>query len=544
MVTIPAPVKPPSSVSKPESKKNKVKPKKATPPLSGSSTTSKPLADSTTVTLSPPAPIPISRPPHPKPLAQAASPMAPIGTKLSPATPPLRKSESILPIPIVPCTPPPRPAVSNTIFHSTPPPSSVQPPGTPPTPGLTLLLFAYYLLNKLIVLQGFYPPGPTIPTGAKAPVQKSAPSSPIAVTPPSPPVTTACPSTSESSFEAPATVEMADTMSELGPILPADDRLPDPKVADPVIVGDPCGELVKLVLAFSVMLRESNFPESRVKGARENRRSRQRLYHNLSQKIGATRPQFHPYFKTKPLSSATTPTDAYESDTEVDSWETPSPCPQESTLPTPTDQEQGTVSSGPVLYCEDLMESESPALFSDTFSAKKAELIEGFIEKWEKSMEKCLELVFEEYRLYLTSMLGVHFGKSINDLISHYHNAASTKARSIFEAEKMGFTFNMECFTAHKNQMLTYYRESRRRHNYQGASDSLVEMISEVQAYFEVAHRRFIDNISLLIETTFIHGLQSTIPDVLVDTIDLGSPDARSRCARMLEQDAAVTTAI
>jgi len=208
------------------------------------------------------------------------------------------------------------------------------------------------------------------------------------------------------------------------------------------------------------------------------------------------------------------------------------------------------LSNGPVFYCENIVEPERPVLFSHTAAAKKAELIEAFVERWEDPMKNCLDLVFENHKSHLASVQAGHFGKyshelrellssTIDNLLSQNFKSALVKAQGVLEMEKMGFTLNEKDFTTHQSRMVAYYKRVRSGHRGQQADDSVVEMMSEVQAYFEVAHKRFIDNISLLVEFDFIQGLQSKIPDALIDTVNLGAPDARSRCVQLLQKNVA-----
>ncbi|KDQ11084.1 hypothetical protein BOTBODRAFT_35621 [Botryobasidium botryosum FD-172 SS1] len=322
--------------------------------------------------------------------------------------------------------------------------------------------------------------------------------------------------------------------------------IPAPK---PVIIGDPCGEFMKLILAFAATLRESNLPDSRFKGARENKQSRQGFYHNLAETIRDTRPQLFPFFKSNTPSAQPA---ARNMRRHV--W-SPRPAHHRGRsrsispprTPSPAEKAPDIVFNGPTFYCDDIVEPERPVLFSHAAAAKKAELIEAFVERWDEPAKNCLDLVFENHKSHLAAVQALHFQKysrelcelfssTIDGLLEQNFESVLAKAQTIIEMEKMGFTLNDQDFTTHQNRMVAYYKGVRARQTGRPADDSVVEMLAEVQAYFEVAHKRFIDSFSLLVEFDFIQGLLSKIPDALIDAVSLGSPDARSRCNQLLQR--------
>jgi len=288
-----------------------------------------------------------------------------------------------------------------------------------------------------------------------------------------------------------------------------------------------------LLLTFSATLAKTNAVRPGEMGARE---TRQKSYYNLAQAVSKTKPGFHPYSR-------------------VESLELPPPrAPKVSRPSTPQtppgpylDEESRLYSGGSALFSDDIIELERPVLFSHTAAAKKAEMIERFVEQWDQPMTICLESIYEKYREYLLSIQANHFGEYSNELREHVSSTIDnqirrsfqstlTKARGALEMEKLGLTLHETDLTAQKKKYIADYKKIFCPRGRQAADDSVVDMISEVQAYFEVSHKRFVDSICLLVEFDFIQKLPSEMPGALIEMLDLSQADARDRCARWLQK--------
>ncbi|KDQ11083.1 hypothetical protein BOTBODRAFT_465464 [Botryobasidium botryosum FD-172 SS1] len=177
-------------------------------------------------------------------------------------------------------------------------------------------------------------------------------------------------------------------------------------------------------------------------------------------------------------------------------------------------------------------------------AVKKAGLIEGFVQGWAQPTDACLDLVLADYKQRVRVMQTAHFAKyspqirekfssATDGTISQRFKLILAKAPGFLGKESLGLTFNDKDFTLQKSLMIEKYKTTRAApcpHGTQKADDSVVEMMSEVQAYFEVSHKRFIDSVALLVEFDFVRGLQSEIPNALIDSLDIGAAGAYARC--------------
>ncbi|KAI0057528.1 hypothetical protein BV25DRAFT_1841634 [Artomyces pyxidatus] len=69
---------------------------------------------------------------------------------------------------------------------------------------------------------------------------------------------------------------------------------------------------------------------------------------------------------------------------------------------------------------------------------------------------------------------------------------------------------------------------------------SALEIMASVQAYYEVASRRFIDSVPQAVDCDYVNGMHKGLLDVLVRDIMRG-PDVRERCRQFLREDPALS---
>lgn len=67
-------------------------------------------------------------------------------------------------------------------------------------------------------------------------------------------------------------------------------------------------------------------------------------------------------------------------------------------------------------------------------------------------------------------------------------------------------------------------------------SEKAIEIMAEVCAYYDVAFRRFIDNIPMIIDLELLKGFDRTLGKALFQGLGLGE-DIHSRCAEYLDED-------
>ncbi|KAH9965456.1 P-loop containing nucleoside triphosphate hydrolase protein [Russula dissimulans] len=69
-------------------------------------------------------------------------------------------------------------------------------------------------------------------------------------------------------------------------------------------------------------------------------------------------------------------------------------------------------------------------------------------------------------------------------------------------------------------------------------SDDAIKIMADVRAYFQVAYKRFVDNIHKVIDEGLVLGIAKGLPDVLATELGVDSHEAheRERCARLLAE--------
>jgi len=67
-------------------------------------------------------------------------------------------------------------------------------------------------------------------------------------------------------------------------------------------------------------------------------------------------------------------------------------------------------------------------------------------------------------------------------------------------------------------------------------ADDALRIMADVRAYFQVAFKRFVDNVLKAIDEELVLGLAKGLQDVLVSGLKLDSPDAHETCARLVAE--------
>ncbi|KAH9965455.1 P-loop containing nucleoside triphosphate hydrolase protein [Russula dissimulans] len=67
-------------------------------------------------------------------------------------------------------------------------------------------------------------------------------------------------------------------------------------------------------------------------------------------------------------------------------------------------------------------------------------------------------------------------------------------------------------------------------------ADDALRIMADVRAYFQVAFKRFVDNVIKAIDEELVLGLAKSLQDVLVSGLKLDSPDAHETCARLVAE--------
>ncbi|KAI0262178.1 hypothetical protein BC834DRAFT_1043555 [Gloeopeniophorella convolvens] len=65
-------------------------------------------------------------------------------------------------------------------------------------------------------------------------------------------------------------------------------------------------------------------------------------------------------------------------------------------------------------------------------------------------------------------------------------------------------------------------------------TESALETIASVRAYFQVAYKRFVDNVPMGIDRTLLRGAVRELEKVLYDGLEIDGPAAHERCTELL----------
>ncbi|KAI9431841.1 hypothetical protein F5148DRAFT_1155063 [Russula earlei] len=66
--------------------------------------------------------------------------------------------------------------------------------------------------------------------------------------------------------------------------------------------------------------------------------------------------------------------------------------------------------------------------------------------------------------------------------------------------------------------------------------ETAIEIMSEVQAYFQVSYRRFVDNVPMTIDRTLLRGLKVGLESALFTGMDISGPGGYERCKLLLSE--------
>lgn len=225
-------------------------------------------------------------------------------------------------------------------------------------------------------------------------------------------------------------------------------------------------------------------------------------------------------------------------------------------------------------------------------SVVKEELIKSCLKGWGRPMLEYLEAVNGLMNAHMKRLVNIHFGMHIH---SGLHAKVMSIVReqlrlvrektmlhltSILSVEGLPFTLNHIYLKEYKDKFLAHYKDIRRRSKGQdvimrkfqeseGAMvstqvrndliditallerlglpctpadlhrllpddelESALDIIASVRAYFQVAFRRFIDLVPLIIDAEFIMAFETTIRPALITGLDVRSTD---RCSLWLQ---------
>ncbi|KAK0476319.1 P-loop containing nucleoside triphosphate hydrolase protein [Armillaria novae-zelandiae] len=190
-------------------------------------------------------------------------------------------------------------------------------------------------------------------------------------------------------------------------------------------------------------------------------------------------------------------------------------------------------------------------------------LIERFTKEWSNPSMECFEAVYDTSSAYIQTLVTQRFGQ-FKPLETH----VSALVRAQMEMCKsetlliLGKAINLETspiftqvpqYSMERSKWFRrLYKAYRDPHSY-GHSVSMPAAVREatedeeallvmakVRAYFEIAYKRFIDNVPLTIEHELHQSLLHRLSESLIQ--DMGRPDGSQRAREMLREDPAITS--
>ncbi|KAI9452814.1 P-loop containing nucleoside triphosphate hydrolase protein [Russula earlei] len=220
----------------------------------------------------------------------------------------------------------------------------------------------------------------------------------------------------------------------------------------------------------------------------------------------------------------------------------------------------------------------------------KKRFIADIVGEWDAPSKKLFHTTVKELNKRIKEQIEVHFTQYTHGHlkqrvmnIMHAHtqrraNATEQRINFLLEEEQEPFTMNEHHFMEHRSKFLGYYRGIRQKdeggfverlrsrdrdtkivvnkvisglaelgqHSVEPASlarllppdpmETAIEIMSEVQAYFQVSYRRFVDNVPMTIDRSLLRGLKVGLESALFTGMDISGPEGHERCKMLLSE--------
>ncbi|KAI9452815.1 P-loop containing nucleoside triphosphate hydrolase protein [Russula earlei] len=256
--------------------------------------------------------------------------------------------------------------------------------------------------------------------------------------------------------------------------------------------------------------------------------------------------------------------------------------------------QEETKNSKKAVYIEDVMLSANSAVTRELpnnipFVVKKR-FIGDFVSGWDAPSKKLFHTTVKELNKRIKAQIEGYFAqythghlKSRVSNVMHAHiqrcaNATEQRINFLLEEEQEPFTMNEHHFMEHRSEFLGYYRGIRQKdegsfvehlqskdantksivnkvisglaelglHSMESSSlarllppdpmETAIEIMSEVQAYFQVSYRRFVDNVPMTIDRSLLRGLKVGLESALFTGMDISGPGGYERCKLLLSE--------
>ncbi|KAF8504671.1 P-loop containing nucleoside triphosphate hydrolase protein [Russula emetica] len=204
------------------------------------------------------------------------------------------------------------------------------------------------------------------------------------------------------------------------------------------------------------------------------------------------------------------------------------------------------------------------------------QLFEFAVKELNKHVKLQIEKKFAQYtygqlKQRVTSIMKVHIEKCAD--------AAARHIDYLLEEEKEPFTMNEHYFMEYRSKFLAHYRQARLSAKSQfirnlenrddgdikaamtdtlcsltkmgleqvdaslfanllpsDPMDPAIEVMADVRAYFQVAYKRFVDNVPMGIDRTLVRGMTRGLEGVLLSGLGVSGPEGYKRCKMLLSE--------
>ncbi|KZT33346.1 hypothetical protein SISSUDRAFT_1066199 [Sistotremastrum suecicum HHB10207 ss-3] len=335
------------------------------------------------------------------------------------------------------------------------------------------------------------------------------------------------------------------------------DSIPEPDIKDPV------HHVMRLALKFSVDAKAEIDGKPEENDEQRLIQSFHKVYNRFLDKVHKTAPRFRPWNRGEMESEAEA---SYIARLEED-----------------------TKGTGRILYLDETSELIARARTRELPGHYPFEVINRLIlsstEQWGKPLEECFDsinarfkatmkcLVQQTFKHFTHARLDQKVLTIVCDLILQLYRETKRSLNDVLSAEDLPHsTLNEHDWESCKITMMQKYREHRvfrmahstlskkeTERNLSIAIEAIrnmglqvteaqifglpfsdpraapaLDIMAEVRAYFEIAHKRFVDEVSMHIDKNFVRKFSETIQDRLLARLGLTEPEAVQKCADWL----------
>ncbi|KZT61042.1 hypothetical protein CALCODRAFT_428450 [Calocera cornea HHB12733] len=154
-----------------------------------------------------------------------------------------------------------------------------------------------------------------------------------------------------------------------------------------------------------------------------------------------------------------------------------------------------------------------------------------------------LELLFDMEDQGTLTLNDFYYSSTRSKLIAHYHEVRR-KGTSSSSSSHCASSTAPACQTSSLSEVLIQLQvlgypvseDDLKRLTEKDRWEEEIVVMAETRAYFQVAYKRFVDNIHLAIDRVFVRPLAAAMLRALVSDLQFDSPDAHERCKSYLAE--------